>query len=148
MAKGAFQARDMDRQELPALQAMLAQAELPPVHLDGDIRVVTLREADGHTAGFAGLELCGHDALLRSVVVSPGDRGRGGGRAVVEAVLQRAAALDVSTVYLLTTTAADFFSHLGFSIVSRDRVPARIAQTEEFARLCPASAVCMTRAVP
>ena len=42
---------------------------------------------DNQTVGFAGLEACGADQLLRSVVVLPDQRGEGLGRAAVEAVL-------------------------------------------------------------
>jgi N-acetylglutamate synthase-like GNAT family acetyltransferase len=98
MAAPAFATEDMDRRDAPALQAMLAGAELPPAVIDGEVRFFTLRAPDGPIAGFAGLELCGGDALLRSVVVTSAYRGRGGGRAVVAAALDRAAALGISTV--------------------------------------------------
>lgn len=44
--------------------------------------------SDGQTIGYAGLERCAGDYLLRSVVVLPEHRGHGFGRAIVEAALR------------------------------------------------------------
>jgi N-acetylglutamate synthase-like GNAT family acetyltransferase len=103
------------------------------------------RSNDGTRIGFSGLELCDGDALLRPIVVAKGFRGRGCGGIVVSKTLQEANKLGVRRVYLLTTTAATFFSRLGFSAIKREGAPEAIAKTKEFAALCPSSAVLMMR---
>ena len=58
---------------------------------------------------------------LAGVFVAPAHRGRGIGRALAEHSVREAGARGYSTVYLFTPSAADFFSHLGWSIVEHTR---------------------------
>lgn len=90
-----------------------------------------------------GLEPADGCFLLRSVIVAPAYRGRGLARGITEFLLERARSGGGRRVYLLTETAAGYFSRLGFESVARDSVPAAIAQTRQFASLCPDSAHCM-----
>jgi amino-acid N-acetyltransferase len=46
-------------------------------------------------------------------------------------------------VYLLTTTAADYFRRFGFEDARRDEAPAVLQRSSEFASVCPASAACL-----
>jgi amino-acid N-acetyltransferase len=95
--------------------------------------------------GVVGLELLGDAALLRSLAVVAEARGAGYGRALVAAAERHAAGLGVRSVYLLTTTAADFFARMGYRRVERESAPAAVQGTREFAALCPASATCMVK---
>jgi hypothetical protein len=47
--------------------------------------------------------------------------------------------------YLLTTSAADFFAHLGYKRVDRGEAPENIRATSEFSQLCPVSSVLMLK---
>ncbi len=94
-----------------------------------------------------GLEPAGNFGLLRSVVVQPEYRERGLARAIVEFLLGQAQLQGREAVYLLTETAAGYFENLGFSRVERAQVPAAIAQTRQFAALCPDSASCLMTAL-
>jgi amino-acid N-acetyltransferase len=135
---------------LPALALALQAAGLPAQDLDNDGRRFWCFldvSAGGRVVGYGGLEVYGTDALLRSVVVEVSERKRGCGRAIVECLLAEAVALGVARVHLLTDTAAGFFARLGFAEADRATVPASIAATTEFARLCPASALYMRRGV-
>ncbi|MFW6382934.1 MAG: hypothetical protein ACOCZD_02725 [Haloferacaceae archaeon] len=60
-------------------------------------------------------------------------------------MLERARNDGLGAVYLLTTTAADFFADLGFEPVDREAVPEPIRQSAAFADLCPSTATCMRR---
>jgi len=97
--------------------------------------------------GVCGVELHGDDALLRSLAVDARARGRGCGKALVAALEAHAREQGARRIYLLTTTAPRFFAGLGYRIVARDAAPARVRATPEFAALCPASAVCMVKAL-
>jgi len=97
--------------------------------------------------GIGGIELHGDDALLRSLSVDAQTRGRGCGTALVAALEAHARAHGVRHIYLLTSTAAEFFEGLGYRIVARDHAPASIRATEEFAVLCPANAAFMAKAL-
>jgi amino-acid N-acetyltransferase len=93
--------------------------------------------------GCAALELYGAAALLRSVAVSPEARGTGLGQRLVAAALDRAHRLGVTSVYLLTETAAGFFPRFGFRAVERATVPVALQASVEFRAACPASATAM-----
>ena len=96
----------------------------------------------------AALELYGDAALLRSVAVAPSHRGRGLGERITRAALDLAEARGVRTVYLLTTTAADFFARrLGFAMTTRAAVPGRVRASLEFTALCPDAAQPMVRSI-
>ena len=97
--------------------------------------------------GLVGLEIHGTDALLRSLAVAPQARGAGIGSALVQHAERYALARGVHNVYLLTTTARRFFEERGYRSVPRDSCPRAIQETSEFARLCPASAALLMKAL-
>ena len=102
--------------------------------------------ADDTTVGYSGIEQCGPDALLRSVVVLPDHRGKSLGKVIVAETLK--AAPIVGTVYLATTSAAPFFADLGFERVQRADVPDAILATRQLSGICPASATIMKLTKP
>ncbi len=134
-------------QDLPAVLALLAENDLPAAGLaeHGDVMVVA--RAEGQVVGSAALELYGDQALLRSVAVAHGRRGQGLGRDLVRAALNLARDCGVTDVYLLTTTAAEFFPRLGFERIARPAVATPVQASIEFRSACPASAVAMHRRV-
>lgn len=131
--------------EYERLREALAAEGLPTEDLHSAANRFYAWEENGQMLGFAGLERHGPTAILRSVVVAAERRRSGIGRRLVEAVIDRAQPLGHREVYLLTTTAPEFFERLGFTRIERNAVPPPVAATAEFTRLCPASAVCMRR---
>jgi amino-acid N-acetyltransferase len=101
----------------------------------------------GEIVGAAGIERHGRQGLLRSVVTATGRRGRGIAESLVRNRLAWAGTEGLEGVYLLTTTAADYFPRLGFERVSRDSLPVEIRDSREFTSVCPSSAVAMRRLV-
>jgi arsenate reductase len=100
---------------------------------------------DEVVVGFGGYFRTGPDALLRSAVVTPNLLGRGYGRRLVAALLERLKESGVKRVWLLTTTAEGFFRRMGFIARPRDAAPRAIEGTRQFSQTCPASAVLMCR---
>ena len=98
--------------------------------------------------GVVGLEIYGTVALLRSLAVATDCRGIGCGKALVAEAERYAQSKGVTELYLLTTTAADFFERLGYRRSSRENAPRAIRQTKEFSGLCPSSSVLMGKALP
>ena len=98
--------------------------------------------------GVVGVELHGPDALLRSLTVDPATRDRGCARALVARAERHAGRHGARRVYLLTTTAADFFARLGYKRLERGETPASIRESKEFSSLCPVSSVLMTKELP
>jgi amino-acid N-acetyltransferase len=102
-----------------------------------------VREDDGRVVGVAGLEVHGEDGLLRSVAVDADYRGQGLATSLVEAALERAKILDLRAVYLLTTTARDYFARHGFVDCARETAPAAVRESWEFRAGCPSTAAFM-----
>jgi amino-acid N-acetyltransferase len=130
------------------LAAALTHADLPV----GDLGVAGRRffratDADGAVIGYGGFEGSGCDQLLRSVVIAPAARGRGHGRALVEALLAQARKDGAERSWLMTTDAAGFFRHLGFTDAARDTAPSVVTQSLQFTTLCPASAKVLVKQI-
>ncbi|WP_460927099.1 arsenic resistance N-acetyltransferase ArsN2 [Shinella zoogloeoides] len=124
------------------LKAALTEAHLPTDDIEDHGRTFfRARLSDGRAIGFLGVERCGDDFLLRSVVVLPDHRGQGLGSVLVERAV---AGLDPGgAVFLATTSAAHFFARLGFSDVPRESVPAAVLATRQLSSICPSSATIM-----
>jgi amino-acid N-acetyltransferase len=101
--------------------------------------------SDGSPTGLVGIEIYGADALLRSLAVADTSRTQGLGSSLVEHAEDHAAARQVSTMYLLTTTAESFFQRRGYRCIDRVQAPPAIQSTREFATLCPASSAFMIK---
>lgn len=136
-----FQPRDDE-----ALEQLLEAAELPTEDLTEEVMEDFLIAHDAHgVVGAAGIEHYDDVALLRSVVVREDLRGTGLGKRLVEAIEEGARQAGVRELYLLTTTAADFFAAQGYQPVKRDAAPAAIQATRQFSELCPSSSACMMK---
>jgi amino-acid N-acetyltransferase len=136
--------RRADGDDRAHVRRLLDDAELPTADLDGDVALYVATR-DGERVGAGGLERRGDAALVRSVVVAPASRGEGHGRAIVDGLEARARDAGVEALYLLTTTAAEFFAARGYERIDRGAVPGAIAETTEFTALCPDSATCMRK---
>lgn len=95
--------------------------------------------------GAGGVERHGSVGLLRSVVIEQSARGNGFGTILCEKLEQQARTAGVETLYLLTTTAAEFFADRGYVTIERTDAPDAIRQTTEFVESCPTSATCMKK---
>jgi len=100
----------------------------------------------GHAiVGTVGLEPFRDGALLRSLTVREDYRNRAVATRLVEAIEKYARAHGVGAVYLLTLTAAGFFTKQGFHLTDRHTVPAAMQATQEFRTLCPDEAQCLSK---
>jgi tRNA (guanine37-N1)-methyltransferase len=137
-------ASSMDTQ---AVLDLLLRCELPT---DG----VTDRFPDGYSvavtntgalAGAAGVERYGDYSLLRSVAVDPAWRRRGIAERLTTERMRWAQRSGARAIYLLTTTAVEYFARQGFQPIAREQVPAEIRSSSEFTTVCPTSATVMKR---
>lgn len=102
---------------------------------------------DDERVGIGGIETFDTDGLLRSIVITQRARENGFGTALCEALERTAYADGVETLFLLTTTASEFFADLDYVTIERNAVPETIQQTTEFAEFCPTTATCMRKSL-
>lgn len=130
-------------EDLPAVLALLENSGLPKDGLVEHLATALVARDDGRVVGSAALEVYDATALLRSVAVDAALRGQGLGQRLARAALDLARQRGVTSVYLLTETAADFFPRFGFRPIDRSAAPQAVQQSVEFARACPSSALAM-----
>jgi amino-acid N-acetyltransferase len=138
--------RPAQSDDLAAFLALLQSAELPTSGVSDSFPAsyTVVRRGEAVIAG-AGLEIYGAHGLLRSLAVTSSERARGLGRQLVDDRLSEAERRNLDAVYLLTTTAADYFRRLGFTDTPREAVPPELQACAEFASICPASATCLVK---
>ncbi len=132
-------------EDLEAVRLLVRDAKLPTDGIEeqfGDGWTVAVRR-EGRIVAAAAMETYGACGLLRSVVVVPSLRGLGVGETLTKDRLAWARTRGLREVWLLTTTAADFFDRFGFVRVDRASAPPALAASTEFAVACPASAACL-----
>ena len=140
-----FSVRNAVATDVDAIRCALRAAGLPVEGVDSQVDGIFVCESSGVVQGVAGLEVYGTDGLLRSVVVNSQMQRLGIGALLCGRVVDRAKTMGCDAVYLLTLDAAVYFEGLGFEILARDQAPAGIRSSDEFSRLCPASAMLMRR---
>ncbi len=127
-----------------AVAALLDSAGLP---LDGLSEqfgpAYAVATVEGEVVAAVGMERYGDAGLLRSAVVHPSWRGHGVGDALTRDRLAWARAQGMREVWLLTTTAGDWFPRFGFRRADRAAAPGPLQGSREFAGACPASATAM-----
>jgi amino-acid N-acetyltransferase len=133
--------RPLAADELPEIVALLTANGLPTSDLDrGAAHFLGIRDGRG-LEGIVAIERYGDAGLLRSLAVRSDRRGSGLGSAMVLETERLAAAQGIASLYLLTTTAAEFFGARGYERLERGEAPVAIRGSTEFANICPSSAV-------
>jgi amino-acid N-acetyltransferase len=91
-----------------------------------NVRDFVVLEHRGRIIGCGALHLYGqHLAEVRSITVDPSYQGSGGGKRIVEALLEEAEKHQVTCICLFTRK-PDFFAHLGFTVAQREDLPDKI----------------------
>jgi amino-acid N-acetyltransferase len=121
----------------------LPYSDIAPAMLDFFI----IAEDKGSLTGVTGLEIYSGIALLRSFAVRKEYRNCGIGNALYEKIIHIAQEKNINELYLLTTSAEDYFFKRGFIIINRNNVPDQIKTTAEFSELCPVTSVCMMKKI-
>ena len=129
-----------------AIKQLLQSCELPfedinPAHMEHFFIV----QNGAQINAIIGLEVCGEFGLLRSLAVTLSLRGNGLGYRLVEHIEAYARSQQISALYLLTTSADQFFGKLDYQVISRSSAPALLQATAEFQSICPDSAICMRK---
>jgi len=126
-----------------AIAALLQACKLPRAGARDHLEAIVVAEHEGALVGVAGLEIYGDIALTRSVAVAVHQRGQGLGGRLIEALVRQAKERGIRHLYLLTTTAREYFPRFGFKELSKAAAPTQLQASVEFNGACPASAIFM-----
>lgn len=126
-----------------AFRSLLRASSLPADDLNYKRDLLVGYYEGDSLVGTGALEIHGNYALLRSLSVKLGIRGKAVGTTITEYLLTEARKKKLKAVYLLTETARGFFLKKGFTEVLRDDVPAEVKASSEFSHVCPVTAVVM-----
>ena len=125
---------------------LLQKHKLPVIDIDEDKLLYLLLDGE-RIIGTVGLEIFEDCALLRSVSIIKEDQGKGYGKFMNEEIEKYAKESGINCMYLLTTSAKNFFDKQGYCVINREDSPASVKQTAEFTSLCPSSAVVMKKRI-
>lgn len=127
------------------IKKILSDHQLPWEDCELHLEHFIVIEEDNNLIGLGGIEPYGDNGLLRSIVVISAYRNNGVGNTIYQLLQTYARQLGIRTLYLLTETATDYFSALGFKYISRSNTPISIKNTQQFKNLCPEHATVMYR---
>jgi len=133
------------RSDCADVALLLKQSNLPISDIDVDLKGFLVAKQDGKLLGTVAVETFGANGLLRSLAVDLSRRNSGLGSRLYQEALRMAASCKIKTLYLLTITAAGYFSAKGFIRIKRDEACEAIQQHEQFKFLCPESAILMKK---
>jgi len=143
MAGDVVEIRRAKAEDIDKVAELLSAAKLPLAGVSECIERFFVAEASGTIVGSVGIEKHGNYGLLRSAAVSEALRGRGVGRRLVDEAIDDARDEGIRALYLLTTTAQDYFPEFGFERIDRELVPVELNASPELQGACPSSATVM-----
>lgn len=135
------------QKDLAAVIELLSANHLPVSDLVQEDVQILIAYANEELVATIGLEKHGSTGLLRSLAVKETFRNKKLAERMLEVFYSLCQLENITDVYLLTSTAVNYFKDKGFQKVAREMVPAVIKRTREFRSICPASAVVMHRRV-
>jgi amino-acid N-acetyltransferase len=121
---------------------LIEENDLPTSDLDEGKTLFAIVQND-KVIGTAGLELFDACVLLRSIGVKKEWRGKGLGKLITRELEKICREKGIMNMYLLTMTAKDFFSRLGYRIIDRCNAPSSIKSSSEFSTVCSSTAILM-----
>lgn len=130
--------------QLEEAKHLLQQNNLPTEDITAETNLFGTYD-DKTLVGVAGVELHGTFALVRSVCVEERYRSKGMAELLTGHIEQYAKLKGADVLYLLTTTAENYFKRKGFIKIERQTVPDAIMQTSEFSSVCPSTAAVMKK---
>jgi len=132
-----------DEKNYQAFRSLLKSSNLPADDLNFKKDLLVGYYEDGTMVGTGALEVYGDFALLRSLSVKLGTRGKALGTAITEHLITEAKKRKLKGIYLLTETAHGFFLRKGFQDIARNQVPDPLKASSEFLHVCKDTAAAM-----
>ena len=133
-----------DAAQRASIVSLLLENGLPVSDLD-ESKILFACSSRGELIGTGGLEFFRDCALLRSISVRKDSQKKGLGKFIVAEMEKLAVQKGINRLYLLTTSAMDFFTKEGYEKIDRNDVPSEINKTTEFSSVCPSTATVMRK---
>lgn len=133
--------------DLDGIKRLLVASLLPSRDVGGASQRFIVASEGGRLLGCAGLQVEGQDGLVRSMAVHWTRRNAGLGSRLHRRLLFEAVLAGVRTLYVVTTTAEDFFAGHGFRKVAAKEVPPGLQASEEYTAFVPGGGTVMARPV-
>lgn len=134
----------VNQNNFSAAIALLKKNNLPTEDLTDTSKLFVLLK-ENELLGVIGIEIVENLGLLRSLCVTEESRKNGSGQELVSFIENFARQQGVRHLYLLTTTAENFFNKRQYKKIDRENTPEAIRQSKEFSSICPSSAVVMVK---
>ena len=136
--------RPADPSDRAFVMQFLAESKLVPLDDDSQFGPqYSVATCGGEIVGVAGIELYGDDGLLRSVCLDPKCRSLRIGAALVEDRIDWARDKALRAIYLLTTTAPEYWLRFGFRKIARGDAPDALANSREWSSDCPSESIAL-----
>ena len=132
----------LDFKYLNLIKDLLVENKLPVSDLNNRITFF-VEKRDKNIIAVGGIEDAGADAIIRSIAVAENCKGKGYGAEITKQLLYYAKTQKKNDIYLLTTTAQNYFPKFGFKEVNRNDLPAAVKNSSQYKDVCPESAVIM-----
>jgi amino-acid N-acetyltransferase len=123
---------------------LLKKNQLPVMDISENTKLFALYQ-ENDLIGSIGLEKYGTEGLLRSLCVDAEKRKNGAGKELVNFIEKKSKEEGIKSLYLLTTTAEDFFYNRNYIKIQRREVPESIRNSEEFRSICPSTSAVMKK---
>lgn len=132
-------------EDLTQVMSLLHKFHLPTEGIGEHFDSFFVAKEAATIVGCAGLEIFDDMGLIRSVAVCSSYQGQGIGRKLVETIHNFSVEKGLKEIYLLTESAENYFSKLGYTVIPRDKANPKVKQSIEFISVCPDSAICMVK---
>lgn len=131
--------------EIDSVKNLLQLSNLPNFDLDeAPVHFFGVKE-NGQLVATGALEIYGVHAILRSLAVHQTHQNFGYGRQIVRFLENKAIEKGIKQLFLLTSTAEDFFKKLNYLPMQRNLCPPEILSSTQFREICPLSASCLSK---
>jgi amino-acid N-acetyltransferase len=134
-----------EKYDLDKIKTLLLANDLPIDDLDDEGIQLFVAKKGNLIVGVIGLENFNTIGLLRSLAVIDLYKNQKVGEALIRFLFQIGIQRGIQELYLLTTTADQYFEKFNFKRIVRESAPDSIKNTKEFGTICPQSAVIMKK---
>jgi len=129
--------------DIQGLISILKETNLPFNDIDLNNQQFLLAYLGKDIIASCAVEQYKKEALLKSFAVKMDLQGKGIGKEIYLKMIDYCKSNEIEDLYLLTTTAEDWFDHMGWIRVKRESLPESIKNTKEYNSICPLNAICM-----